>query len=817
MEPSPPLTPEHELSSFELAPGFRIELVASEPMVQDPVVIKFDEDGRLWVVEMRGFMPDIDGTGEELPVGRVSVLVDTNHDGLMDSSTVFAGSLVLPRALAIVKGGALVVEDEILWYMEDLDGDLQVDKKTIVDAEYGKKGIVEHAPNGLWRGMDNWYYNAKSNHRYRMVKGQWIKEETEFRGQWGVSHDNIGRLYYNYNWSQLHMDLVPPNYLSRNPNHQPTSGIDHSVSQDRGIFPIRTNPAINRGYIKGALNENGSLVEFTSACAPFVYRGDLFNSEIVGDVFVCEPTGNLIKRNLVSENELYPIAKNAYHEKEFLASTDERFRPVWLTSGPDGALYVADMYRGISQHGLYMSPYLRETIIQRKLDKHINLGRIWRMLPENGTPPDPIKLSNASTANLIEYLGHKNGWYRDMAQRLLVEKRDKEAIQKLQQLIIKSPHYLARLHGLWTLEGMEIEKPGILLTALQDKNVNVQVASLRILEKIAEKNPDVLIQLEQALANIKLNEVLGLQIVLTAGVMNAPEKQVLLSRILTNYLNSQVFRDAVMSSIPDEEYQFLRLIIDRSDWQRYSSNKEIMLEMLAASIVKKRDSKELAKLLELVDNHSLGWKHRAIIAGLSIHNSPLDSNRIPLAAAPDIFSKDISEDQLGYQLSRISALFTWPGKEVKTKATGPTDSLDPKIFARGRSLYLTICSNCHGNNGAGMSRFAPPLVRSEWVLGDPKRLALILLHGMEGPIEVNGKKYDAPDILPVMPSFASTSAEDLAAVMSYIRKEWGHDASPIDAGTVGGIRVSSQGKVTPWRVKELLMEYPREYRTPNAE
>ena len=313
-EPSPPLSPGNELSTFVLASGFQIELVASEPMVQDPVVIKFDEDGRLWVVEMRGFMPDIDGNGEELPVGRVSVLTDTNFDGKMDSSTIFVDSLVLPRALAIVKGGALVVEDEVLWYMEDLDGNLQMDKKTIVDAEYGKKGVVEHAPNGLWRGMDNWYYNAKSNHRYRMVKGQWIKEETEFRGQWGVSHDNIGRLYYNYNWSQLHMDLVPPNYLSRNPNHQPTSGIDHSVSQDRGIFPIRTNPAINRGYIKGALNENGSLVEFTSACAPFVYRGDLFNSEIVGDVFVCEPTGNLIKRNLVSENELYPIAKNAYHE-----------------------------------------------------------------------------------------------------------------------------------------------------------------------------------------------------------------------------------------------------------------------------------------------------------------------------------------------------------------------------------------------------------------------------------------------------------------------------------------------------------------------
>ncbi len=803
-EPSPPLSPEHELSTFELAPGFRIELVASEPMVQDPIVIKFDEDGRLWVVEMRGFMPDIDGNGEELPVGRVSVLVDINHDGLMDSSTVFVDSLVLPRALAIVRGGALVVEDEVLWYLEDFDNDLKVDKKTIVDAHYGKKGVVEHAPNGLWRGMDNWYYNAKSNHRYRLTQGKWFKEETEFRGQWGISHDNVGRLYYNYNWSQLHMDLIPPNYLSRNPNHQPTSGIDHSISQDRGIFPIRTNPAINRGYIEGTLNEKGSLIEFTSASAPHVYRGDLL--DVVGNVFVCEPTGNLIKRNLVSENGLYPIAENAYQGKEFLASTDERFRPVWLTSGPDGALYIADMYRGIIQHGLYMSPYLRETILQRKLDKHINLGRIWRILPENENTPEPIKLSDASTANLIEYLGHKNGWYRDMAQRLLVEKRDKEAIQKLQQLIIKSPHYLARLHALWTLEGMGIEEPGIYLTALKDQNAQVQVASMRILEKIAINNPEALSRLEKAMVTLASNETVALQMALTSGIMPPQVKQEILLQILTTYVDSPLFRDAVMSSIPNQEYQFLSMIMKQSDWLQYSSNKEIMLETLTASIVKKRDPEELKNLMELIDNDVLGWAYRAIVAGLSIHDTPRDSDKIPLETIPGIFTTTFNDDELNSRISRVSTLFTWPGNKVKSppQITDQAYLLDPKIFAQGRSLYLTICSNCHGIDGKGLPRFAPPLVRSEWVLGDPKRLTLILLHGMEGPIEVNGKKYDAPDILPVMPSFASTSAEDLAAVMTYVRQEWGHDASPVDAGTVGTIRVGSQGKVIPWRVKELL-------------
>ncbi len=805
-EPSPPLTPEGELATFQIAPGYAIELVASEPMVQDPVVIKFDEDGRLWVVEMRGFMPDIDGNGEEMPVGRVSILMDMNHDGKMDSATVFVDSLVLPRALAIVKRGALVAEDEALWFMEDLDGDLKADKKTIIDAEYGNKGVVEHSPNGLWRGMDNWYYNAKSNIRYRLEHGNWIKEETEFRGQWGMSHDNTGRLYYNYNWSQLHMDLVPPNYLSRNPNHQPTSGIDYSLSQDRRVFPIRTNLAINRGYIDGALSEKGSLMEFTSACAPFVYRGNLFETEVVGDVFVCEPTGNLIKRNIVEENGLFPTAKNAYPEKEFLAATDERFRPVWLSSGPDGALYVADMYRGIIQHGLYMSTYLRDVTLDRKLERPVNMGRIWRIFPETNAKSEPLKLSEASIDELIEFLGHKNGWYRDMAQRLLVEKRDLKAIQKLQQLIHKDPNYLARLHGLWSLEGMGIEDPVIYLTALQDLNENVQVASLRILEKIAAKNPDVLIQLGHTMGKMNFNEVTGLQLALTAGVINSPEKHGLLSRILTNYIDSPIFRDAVMSSIPDQEYEFLRMVLGRSEWHYYSGNREkIMLEMLAESIAKKGNPKELEELLELVNIDSLGWEHRAIIAGLSIHGHT-DSTKIPLAVEPGIFSKVIDEDQLSSQLSRISALFTWPGKPVNldTITAINTDFLDPEVFAHGRGIYLTICSSCHGNDGKGLPRFAPPLVRSEWVLGDPRRLTLILLHGMEGPIEVNGKKYDSPDILPEMPSFASTSADDLAAVLTYIRREWEHNASPIDAGAVGGIRIRSQGKVTPWTSDELL-------------
>lgn len=804
--PSPVRTPAEELATFQIEPGLKVQLVASEPMVQDPVVITFDEDGRLWVVEMRGFMPNMDGTGEEKPVGRISVLEDTNGDGQMDVSKVYLDSLVMPRALALVPGGALVVESGALWMTNDRNGDLKADTKTLIDPTYAANGLPEHAGNGLWRSMDNWYYNAKSRLRYRLNDGKWERDSTEFRGQWGISHDDEGRLYYNYNWSQLHADLVPPNYLSRNKNHTPTTGIDHGLTIDRRVYPIRPTPAVNRGYIPGTLNKEGRLLEFTAACSPLVYRGTALPAAYYGNVFVCEPAGNLVKRNVAEDNGLLITAQDPNPGREFLASTDERFRPVHQATGPDGALYVADMYRGLVQHKAYVTPYLREQTISRGLVMPINRGRIWRIVPENWKPTKPAKLSKTASKDLIRELSSPDGWHRDMAQRLLVERNDKTVRQPLTELVLKGKSQLGRFHALWTLDGLKLSSPELLLSLLADPNTLVKTTALRLLEPMAQTNPAVRAKLEaqllRAWEKAPIEQVL--QMTFTAGVLSPNASHQLLAGIVNRYGNTALIRDAALSSLQNQEFAFLQSLMKSPQWQAHEPAKEIFLEMLTTSIVRKRNPAELADLLNQLDRESLGWQEKAVLTSLSIQGNTT-KKPIRLETAPTLLTHSNTKIE-PFRLEGLNLLFEWPGHTaVKSSATkkNPLSDEEQKLFASGRQLYLSTCSGCHGTDGAGLNRFGPPLVGSDWVLGDEKRLALILLHGMEGPVEVGKKVYNAPEILPVMPAHSTMDDASITSILMYIRNEWGNNAGPIGRRTVGMTRITSQGRVMPWTAKEL--------------
>ncbi|GAB4038852.1 DUF7133 domain-containing protein [Spirosoma jeollabukense] len=807
--PSPARTPTEEAATFQLEPGLKVQLVASEPMVEDPVVFTFDENGRLWVVEMRGFMPDVDGNGEDKRVGRISVLEDTNGDGQMDVSKIYLDSLVMPRAIALVKGGALVAENGALWLTQDTNGDLKADTKTVVDAHYAGEGLPEHAPNGLLRGMDNWFYNAKARLRYKLVDGKWLRDSTEFRGQWGISHDDRGRLYYNYNWSQLHADLVPPNYLSRNKNHKPTTGIDYGVTLDRRVYPIRPNPAVNRGYIPGTLDKEGHLREFTAACSPLFYRGTALPKDYYGNVFVCEPAGNLVKRNVVEDKELLIAAHDPHPGTEFLASTDERFRPVHIATGPDGALYIADMYRGLIQHKAYVTPYLKEQTLSRDLDKPINRGRIWRIVPENWKTQKVKKLSDASPDELVAELSSPDGWHRDMAQRLLIERNDTKIGSALTNLAVKGTSELGRFHALWTLDGLKLSNAATLLSLVSDPNELVGTTAIRLLEPFAKADKTVRAKLGEQLANrwakAPIEQIL--QMTFTAGVLDQSVAQQLLANIVGKYGESALIRDAAMSSLQNQEFAFLQRLMKSPQWQTSEPPKEIFMEMLTTSIVKKRNPAELTALLALVDSHKepLAWQEKAILTSMSIAGSSSKAKPIKLASAPSLLTQS-SHKVDPNRLATLDAMFEWPG-HMTAKSSVVKKSLlndeEQKLFASGRQLYLNTCSGCHGTDGAGLARFGPPLIGSEWVVGDEKRLALILLHGMEGPIEINKRIYDAPDILPVMPSHSTMDDTSITSILMYIRNEWGNNGGPIGKRTVGMTRVTAQGRVVPWTAKEL--------------
>ncbi|GAB3736716.1 DUF7133 domain-containing protein [Spirosoma lituiforme] len=807
--PSPARTPAEELTTFQLEPGLKMQLVAAEPMVQDPVVITFDEADRLWVVEMRGFMPNVEGEGENKPVGRISVLEDTNGDGQMDVSQVYLDSLIMPRALALVPGGVLVVENNALWMTKDLNHDGKADTKTLIDKDYAGSGLPEHAGNGLWRSMDNWLYNAKSRFRYKEVNGTWQRDSTEARGQWGISHDDQGRLYYNYNWSQLHADLVPPNYLSRNRHHTPTTGIDYGLTLDRRVYPIRPTPAVNRGYIPGTLDKEGHLREFTAACSPLVYRGAALPKSFYGNVFVCEPAGNLIKRNISENKELLIAAHDPHPGQEFLASTDERFRPVHLATGPDGALYVADMYRGLIQHSAYVTPYLKEQTIARGLVKPINYGRIWRIVPENWQASKPRKLAAASSAELVTELSSPDGWHRDVAQRLLIERNDKNTRQLLMNVAQKGPNQLGRFHALWTLDGLQMSSPAVLLGLLTDNNTLVRTTALRLLEPFAKTDRAIRAQLGDRLlkdwSKAPIEQVL--QMAFSAGVLDQKAAQPLLAGILNRYGESALIRDAAMSSLQDREFSFLQSLTKAPAWKTVQPAKEIFLEMLATSVIRKRDPAELTALLAMLNtpNAALSWQEKAILTSLSIQGSTSKLKPIQLATAPPVLMQSSGKID-PTRLATLNAMFEWPG-HIASRDNMPKKSLlsddDQKLFASGRQHYLSTCSGCHGTDGAGLKRFAPPLIGSDWVLGDEKRLSLIILHGIEGPIEVAKKVYNAPEILPVMPAHSTMDDGAITAILMYIRNEWGNNAGPIGKRVVGMTRVTSQGRVVPWTAKEL--------------
>ena len=534
---NPPLAPEAALKTFKLPPGFRIEIVAADPLIETPIAMQWDADGRLWVVEMPSYMNTPTAEGELNPINRVSVLEDTDGDGKMDKKTVFLDKLVMPRALCLAYGGVLVCEPPVLNFYP-IEPGLKPGKAVLVDKNYAPNGIKnpEHTGNSPTWLMNNWIVSANHTLRFRRVDNEWKRSATTSRGQWGLTMDDWGRPYYNSNSDQHRVDLLPGHYLARNPNLRQPFGINVQMTPDQRTWPIRVNPGVNRGYQAGQLTPEGRLATFTGACGPVVYRGDQFPTNHVGDVFLCEPTANLIRHNMVLDRDGILSSTNAHVQSEFLASTDERFRPVNLANGPDGCLYIVDMARGLIQHHIYLTSYLRRQTEGRNLQSPIHLGRIYRVV-HAGTPVRrrDILPAKPTLDEWLQRLSHPNGWWRDCAQQNLVLARQPESIPRLRGLCRpeSGASALGRIHALWTLEGLSALTPALVRDVMKHPDPQIRIQAIRASESLYKAGDKSFAADYRVLAkDADVNVVI--QAMLTANLMQIPESTALIRETLAS-------------------------------------------------------------------------------------------------------------------------------------------------------------------------------------------------------------------------------------------------------------------------------------------
>jgi putative membrane-bound dehydrogenase-like protein len=490
-------SPQASLKSIQVKPGFVVELVASEPLVQDPVNFDFGPDGKLWVVEMADYPLGADGKGK--PGGRVKYLTDTNGDGTYDKATLFLDGLPYPDGILAWRKGVLLAAAPDIFYAEDTDGDGRADKRELLYTGFNR-GNPQHLVNGFARGLDNWIYgaNGHSGGTVKSVKTGRVYEvggrdfrirpdDGSFDPQAGVSQfgrcrDDWGNWFGEDNSTPIWHYVLDDRYTRRNPHVAPPQSRHDLAAAQLPIFPV--SRTVER------FNDFGHVNRITSSNSAHVYRDELFGPALANSWFVSEPVHNLIHHEVLEPDGVTFKSHRAPGEEksEFLASTDNWTRPTTIRTGPDGALYFADMYRQVIEH-----PEWIPMEWQRKFDLRAgsDKGRIYRVYPV-GAKLRPIpRLDQMTTMQLVAALDSPNGWQRDLSQELLVQRNDRSAVKPLEELALRGRRALARLHALCALDGMQRLDPSLLLKALSDEHPGVRRHAVRLCERRLVDNPQL--------------------------------------------------------------------------------------------------------------------------------------------------------------------------------------------------------------------------------------------------------------------------------------------------------------------------------------
>jgi len=598
-----PLSAEESLKHFRLHPALSIEIVASEPQVIDPVAVRFDESGRMWVVEMSDY-PNGPAEGEE-PKSRIRILEDRDQDGRYETSTVFADKLLFATGLQPWKGGVIVTMAGRVAFLRDDDGDNRADSEETwftgfaernpqLRANHPSFALDNHiyVANGL-RGGDviarrkEWSEGAKpaaiSGMDFRFDPHTGVYEAVSGVGQFGMTFDDFGNRFVCSNRNPSIHIVLEDRYVKRNP-FLSISSVRHDVSpagEQSRVFPI------SRSWTTSTLHAG----QITAACGVTIYRGDLLPDEFHGNSFTCEPTGNLVHRDVLAPDGATFKSKPGREGIEFLATKDEWFRPANQVVGPDGALYIVDIYRAVIEHPQWVPDELKN-----RPDNYYgnDRGRIYRIVPKRPVNPEqpkqttaptkrgsrtgtrhPRTLSGLSTGELAALLGHPNSWQREMAARLLNERQDKSAASSLERIIQSGKTPQARALALWALEGIDELRDKHLLAALNDPHLRVVEQAVRLAESRLADHPRLgaqLVDLHPGTNDARL----AFQIALSLGQIAPNAKtRARLSRIAVGFAHDPWVRRAVATSVGEDASGFFEDVLTKVVKQKSGSRRGI--------------------------------------------------------------------------------------------------------------------------------------------------------------------------------------------------------------------------------------------------
>ncbi|HJT31135.1 MAG TPA: PVC-type heme-binding CxxCH protein [Pirellulales bacterium] len=642
-----PKEPAEALKTFETLDGFRMKLLAAEPLVTDPVAMAYDENGLAYVVEMSDYpytdkstdQPFVERTGD-LPLGRVRVLEDTDGDGDFDRSTIFARDLSWPTGLAFWKGGVFVAATPDVWYLKDTDGDRRADVRRKVFSGF-RKFNVQAVMNNLAWGLDQRIYGAGSSNGGQIRPADqpqaraWTLGRNDFRfdprddrfellsggARFGNTFDDWGNRFVCNIRNPVQHVVLPSRYLARNP-YLPVAAAVHDAAAAGDTLPVyRISPPEAWRVVRAERwsaeanpvprSETSAVGYFTSTSGVTIYRGAAYPAKYYGNAFLGEVAANVVHRQVLSADGVTFRAERGDANTEFVRSTDNWFRPVNFVNAPDGTLHVLDMYRETIEHPWSIPDDIKA---QLDLESGRDRGRIYRLSPPGFQPPAPPQLGAASDKELVAQLENPNAWWRETAHRLLFERQRPEAVAPLRKLLTESRSPLARLHALWSLEGLQSLTGDDLLRALGDESPGVREHAVRLAEPRLRSAPQ-LAQGVLALAHdeairvrfqaaFSLGELLGPAPAVAASTGSAADGQ---RNQTLNALSTIARRDAadpwvgaaVLSSVSEVAPDFLaNLLADR----RFVARSEAipLLQDLAAMIGARNRATEIADALRAV-------------------------------------------------------------------------------------------------------------------------------------------------------------------------------------------------------------------------